>query len=38
MNYSNGQVLTSYSISYFAIDGIDGGWYTPAVAENGDLS
>jgi hypothetical protein len=25
MNYSNGQVLTSYSISYFAIDGIDGG-------------
>ena len=38
LNYSNGQVMTSYSISYFSIDGIDGGWYTPAVAANGDLS
>lgn len=36
--YTNGSSVVSYSISYFSIDGIDGGWYTPAVAANGDLS
>lgn len=36
--YTNGQTAVSYTISYFPTDGLDGGYYTPAVAANGDLS
>lgn len=33
--YTNGNQVSSYNLSYFSVD---GGWYTPAVAANGDLS
>ena len=35
IHYTNGNTDISYSVAYFAVD---GGWYTPSVAQNGDLS
>lgn len=38
LTYNDNTTLTSYTISYFAIDGVDGGWYTPSVDNAGNLS